>query len=273
VLLRVYLQIRPFALDPSVVDRTYVRSRDILCEALALGQARQGIESALEELAQVPTEDSYPRPIVAVTGDYYTRVVEFANNEVYREIEALGGTLWSPPTFSDSVKMGSVRDFGCSVLNLQSGAALRHGLAFMMQALCEYRVNGGSSARQAVSGPIVPGVMDLWRMASKHADVRLPAGITAPIATTLRYLDEGAHGVLNLMTLNCSYGTVVTASLARAMRERQGVPMLTLVYDGLKKTNEKTRLEAFMDQVWDRFRSTPARGSAATRAAGWKAIG
>jgi len=59
--------------------------------------------------------------------------------------------------------------------------------------------------------------------------------------------------VLNLMTLNCAFGTVVTASLLRALKERQGIPMLTLVYDGLKKTNEKTRLEAFMEQVWDRF--------------------
>jgi hypothetical protein len=30
--------------------------------------------------------------------------------------------------------------------------------------------------------------------------------------------------------------------------------MLTLVYDGLKKTNERTRIEAFMEQVHDRFK-------------------
>jgi len=29
--------------------------------------------------------------------------------------------------------------------------------------------------------------------------------------------------------------------------------MLTLVYDGLKKTNERTRVEAFMEQVSDHF--------------------
>jgi hypothetical protein len=34
--------------------------------------------------------------------------------------------------------------------------------------------------------------------------------------------------------------------------------MLTLVYDGLKKTNERTRLEAFMEQVWDRHRENRA---------------
>jgi hypothetical protein len=53
------------------------------------------------------------------------------------------------------------------------------------------------------------------------------------------------------MTLNCSYGTVVTAALMRALKARPEIPMLTLVYDGLKKTNEKTRIEAFMEQAHD----------------------
>ncbi len=76
-----------------------------------------------------------------------------------------------------------------------------------------------------------------------------------PISTALKYVDCGADGVLNLMTLNCSYGTVVTAALLRALKQRDRVPMLTLVFDGLKKTNEKTRLEAFMEQVWDHFKA------------------
>jgi hypothetical protein len=79
-------------------------------------------------------------------------------------------------------------------------------------------------------------------------------GITAPLATD-ELFDQGADGVLNLMTLNCSYGTVVTAALLRALKKRPGTPLLTLVFDGLKKTNEKTRLEAFMEQVQDRFNS------------------
>jgi len=39
------------------------------------------------------------------------------------------------------------------------------------------------------------------------------------------------------------------------LRDRPSVPMLTLIYDGLQKTNERTRLEAFMEQVHDHFRS------------------
>jgi hypothetical protein len=99
----------------------------------------------------------------------------------------------------------------------------------------------------------------MWKTATSHAHTRLPAGITTPIATTLRDLETGADGVLNLMTFNCSYGTVVTAALIRALKDRPEIPMLTLVYDGLKKTNEKTRIEAFMEQAHDHFKRKPKR--------------
>ena len=91
-------------------------------------------------------------------------------------------------------------------------------------------------------------------------DPRFPPGIAAPLATALSYIDRGANGVLNLITLNCSYGTVVTAALLRALKELPELPLLTLVYDGLKKTNEKTRLEAFMEQVRDHFKGTESHG-------------
>jgi hypothetical protein len=89
---------------------------------------------------------------------------------------------------------------------------------------------------------------------SPHMDPRYPPGIAAPFATALSYIDQGADGILNLIALNCSYGTVVTAALARAMKSRPGVPMLTLAYDGLKKTNETTRVEAFMEQVKEHWK-------------------
>jgi hypothetical protein len=200
-------------------------------------------------------EDVDPRPVVAVTGDYYTRIVPYANNDVYMEIEALGGTLWSPPTFSDSYKLGTLRDFIWSVLNGRSRSAAEHGIFYTLMTISEFKVKSLPGVRRALNCSTDLLGINLWKKASRYADSRLPAGITAPLATALNYLDQGADGVLNLMTLNCSYGTVVTAALLRALKKRPGTPLLTLVFDGLKKTNEKTRLEAFMEQVQDRFQS------------------
>jgi hypothetical protein len=192
---------------------------------------------------------------VAVTGDYYTRVVPYANNDVYREIESLGGVLLSPPTFSDCFKMATLRDLTWAFVTGRGKEILRSGILYALMAVSEYKVRASTPAATMFTVPRDLSGLTMWRAASRYADSRLPSGITAPIATALQHMDIGADGILNLMTLNCSYGTVVTAALGRALKSRPGLPMLTLVYDGLKKTNEKTRLEAFMEQVHGRFRA------------------
>ncbi|MCA1961068.1 MAG: acyl-CoA dehydratase activase-related protein, partial [Desulfomonile sp.] len=258
LLMRLYVIMRAGATDPAETDRVYKRSRDILFRGLSEGWVRRGMEEALEGLYAIPVDES-PRPVLAVTGDYYTRVVPFANNDVYHEIERLGGRLWAPPTFSDSYKLGTLQEviWGLLGRRIKRFAGMAALYAFMVAS--EYKVKGGDAARR------VPGARRdflgarQWRAAVQRTDIRLPAGITAPITTTLEQVELGVDGVLNLITLNCSYGTVVTAALARELKSASNVPMLTLVYDGLKKTNEKTRLEAFMEQVHDRFRRRPGR--------------
>lgn len=253
VLLRLFLEIRAHAQDKMHAEHVYRQCRDRLFEALCEGNIRQGIEEVVHDLLAIPLRDEAPRPMVAVTGDYYTRVVAYANNDVYREIESLGGTVWPPPTFSDSLKMATLRDFTWNVLNFRSREAAQKGLLYALLALGELRVKGTASLRRLFNDPLDLLGRRIWKTASQCAETRLPSGITAPIATVMNQVAAGADGVLNLMTLNCSYGTVVTAALVCALRKSRRVPMLTLVYDGLKKTNERTRIEAFMEQVHDHF--------------------
>jgi predicted CoA-substrate-specific enzyme activase len=252
-LFRIYLQIRPRVKDKTNFERLYLGSRDKLFNGICAGDVRHGLEDALHDLYNVSIVDTSPRPVVAVTGDYYTRVVPFANNDVYREIEDLGATVLPPPTFSDCLKLATLRDATWTFWNGSSRKAASKSLLYGLLAVSEFKLKGSRSMKRAFQEPLDILGRNMWKTASQHIHTKLPSGITAPIVTALHQVDQGADGLLNLMTLNCSYGTVVTASLSRALRDRPGIPMLTLIYDGLKKTNEKTRLEAFMDQVKDNF--------------------
>jgi predicted CoA-substrate-specific enzyme activase len=253
ILAGVFYELRPHADDMAELERLYRRCRDIVCTALAEGRIRQGMDDALHELYKVGSGDRAERPVVAVTGDYYTRIVPFANNRVFDEIERLGGTVWSPPTFSDSMKMASLRDFIWTMLSGSSRRAARNGALYFFLASSELKVKGSRTVRSHVKAPLDIVGYRRWRSTARYAHTRLPGGITAPIVTSLQQIEAGADGLLNLITLNCSYGTVVTAALSRELHGRYGVPMLTLVYEGLQKTNEKTRLEAFMQQVTNRW--------------------
>ncbi len=271
LLFSLFLQIRPLARNETALDMVYSGCRNKLYNALRTGRVREGMEEVLHDLYTFPVEDDKPRPVIAVTGDYYTRVVPFANNDVFREIEANGGSILSPPTLSDCFKLGTLRDFVWSLLSGQSREAARHGLFYTLMTILELNVRASKAARDVTKGPLDLMGIGMWKTAANYAHTKLPAGITAPIATALRDLDTGADGVLNLITLNCSYGTVVTAALMRALKARPEIPMLTLVYDGLKKTNEKTRIEAFMEQAHDHMeRRLKAESKSSKGSALWR---
>jgi len=270
VMLRIFLRIRPFAKDKDGAEDVYRFCRDRLFEALSEDRVWRGMEEVVHALCSLPVEEGPPRPAVAVTGDYYTRVVPYANNEVYREVEELGAILWAPPMFTDCLKIATLRDTIWSALNGRIGAAVQGGLLCALLGISEFKVKGPLPVRRALDSPSDFVGRAIWKTSCRYAHSRLPSGITAPLATIAQDIAHGADGVLNLMTLNCSYGTVVTAALSRTAREHAGIPFLTLVYDGLKKTNEKTRLEAFMEQVWDRFLS--GDGSATRPAARFRSL-
>ncbi len=252
MLQRVFVELRPLARDKDQIQQTYVKCRDLLFRSLSKGNALEGLEAALHEMSQVPVDHHPDRPVIGVTGDYYTRVVSFANNSVYEVIESLGGTVWTPPTFSDGLKVFLLQEISDGTLPAESDQFDEKCSLYVSVLLSEMRIKRLHSAERCRSWTdIDPLGRRMRQRVSEHMDARFPPGITAPFATALSYVDQGADGILNLITLNCSFGTVVTAALARAMKKRSGVPLLTLIYDGLKKTNEKTRLEAFMEQVKD----------------------
>ncbi len=253
ILAQVYFRIRPVARDRAFLQWAYEEGRSKLFEGLSAGKARQGIDEALQLLYSVRTDEAGPKPLVAVTGDYYTRVVPFANNDVLEEMESLGAVLWPQVTFSDCFKMQVLRDSVWRLKNGQALAGARHGLVYMLMAATEFNVKSSTRVKRAFDEPQDISGMNLWQIVAEQAHPVLPPAITAPIASSLRQVQLHADGVLNLISLNCSFGTVVTASLGRALKGLSGPPMLTLIYDGLKKTNEKTRLEAFMEQVRDHF--------------------
>ncbi len=257
LLLQAYLCLRPVAHDGAALKRGHERARETLFISLCQGKAVAGIEAALHELDGLLVPEASSRPVVAITGDYYTRVVSFANNSVYDEIERLGGIVLSPPTFTDGLKTFYLQELTGRSMKASSEKFASHSSLYASLVLAEMQIKELAPKWTHERGALDPYGRRMKRIVAPYLDHRLPPGIAAPLATALSSINHGAHGILNLITLNCSYGTVVTAALNRALKGMPHIPMLTLVYDGLKKTNEKTRLEAFMEQVHECFKRKP----------------
>jgi hypothetical protein len=73
--------------------------------------------------------------------------------------------------------------------------------------------------------------------------------VTVNVAKAKNYAVQGCSGIANLIILNCLFGTVSTAIYRGIQMEHNRIPVLNMIYDGLKQTNAKTRIEAFIHQA------------------------
>ncbi len=132
-------------------------------QGLSCGRVHQSLDEALQSLYSVPTDDLDPKPEVAITGDYYTRVVPFANNDVHEEVEALGGMLRPPPAYSDCFKMSVLRASVWSVLNYNALAAARNGVFYVMMAMSELKLKRSRTVRRAIDAPLDIAGFQMWK--------------------------------------------------------------------------------------------------------------
>jgi len=98
-------------------------------------------------------------------------------------------------------------------------------------------------------GCMVPKVAERIEAAAPYVSGDIDPVVTVNISKAENYAARGCSGIANLIVLNCLYGTVATAIYKGVQRAHNGIPLLTLIYEGLKPTNEKTRIEAFVHQV------------------------
>lgn len=82
-----------------------------------------------------------------------------------------------------------------------------------------------------------------------YMDPKLPAGLTGSVAAILEQIHAGCDGILNLITFHCSYGLVLASVLSSIEKDFPKIAKLTLIFEGLKPTHNRVRLEAFMERV------------------------
>ncbi|MCX5994954.1 MAG: hypothetical protein NTV59_03020, partial [Chloroflexi bacterium] len=85
--------------------------------------------------------------------------------------------------------------------------------------------------------------------AAPYATDAIDPVVTVNLSKAENYARSSCSGIANLIVLNCLDGTLATAISKKVQREHHQIPMRPMIYEGLKPTNEKTRIEAFVYQV------------------------
>ncbi|MBI5287320.1 MAG: CoA activase, partial [Deltaproteobacteria bacterium] len=218
-----------------------------VCDAIKAGRFPEAeLRDAKEAFRRVPIYEKKERPIIGVVGEIYVRSNRFSNENLVKQLEALGGEVRLPPigewiyytNFCSRRRNWKKRNYG---------DWLRTTINDIFQRKDEH------NALNILDGDLrsdhEPTTKEILSLASPYIHDSFEGEAVLSIGKALDYMQKGCHGIVNAMPFTCMPGTVVNAVLKRVREGNGNVPYLNMVYEGLEDTNGRTRMEAFVHQA------------------------
>ena len=255
---RVRLHVRPYEKHSGDTERAFSRGIAALAGAMTRrakgthvwdGQLLSALRQSVDALTAVPVDRSQVRPRIGIVGEFYTVLNRWANQDLAKTIEALGGEValhgLTVPNFyalfsghyyaRDRLRQGRPAAAGYYWLR-------NHWMMRWVKQVEESLPEALRSLGTLAAGTIV-----------RESDPFIYHDIDPVLATftarVRQFAALGISGICNLYVLNCMLGNITVPIFKKALAEYPGLPVLHAVYDGQEGTNMLTRIEAFMHQA------------------------
>jgi predicted CoA-substrate-specific enzyme activase len=252
LLLKALHETRPYEAEPGASDAVYAQYLQKMHAAIA---GRNGLmdvmQKARDSFAAIPRKNGTPKPLVGIVGEIYTRANAFANNEVVRAVEELGGQAWLPTV-------------GEWVLYINFTATRRARIMHLWKEWLGTRIKDFYQHKdeRSLAKPWQgflktlhePGTRSILDEASPYLHHTYEGEAVLSLGKSSDMYKRGVNGIINVIPFTCMPGTIVNALMKRFKENHGGLPFLPLAMDGQQEAGFKVRLEAFMHQVAERAR-------------------
>jgi len=201
---------------------------------------------AREDFLGIAKNGTRRKLFVGVVGEIYTRVNRFANEDVVKGIEELGGEVWVPTIsewilYTNHTTLSRARNLGWRCRWLDTW------IEGCFQRWDEHRLAGAwKGALRLLEEPTIPEVLAL---AGPYLDPSFEGEAILSVGKSRDMYRRGAAGVVNVLPFTCMPGNIVNALMKRLRADHGNVPFLSMAMDGQEQTGSRVRLEAFMHQV------------------------
>ncbi len=246
ILLAKLLHIRPYEVNDGETEKVYEWAVEQICSGLVSGNFSETFTRAIEAMDRVPKREER-RPVIGIVGEFYTCMNSWSNNDIIKEFESHGAEVRFGPTTTDFLVYF---EHEYPRMNLSRGkyiAALYYYIRRSWDIRWQRWIEG--MLGEELAEWKIPPLDKRIEMASPYVSPAIDPTVTINVSKAEGYALQGCSGIANLIVLNCVFGSLATAIYKKVQKERNGIPLLTMIYDGLKQTNSKTRVEAFVHQV------------------------
>ncbi len=241
------MELRPYETVPGAAEEAYAQSMADAVEALTTNEDLiAAVRRGRERFDAVSIDRSVERPIIGLVGEFYIRCNRFSNQDVVKQIEALGGECWAAPAYEWFLYRNVRRDMRARLAGDMKLRVKNTLMDKVMQA-DEHRV-------VAVFEGLLRNAHELptdavLTLAEPYVARSFEGEAVMTVGKAVDFARKGLAGIVAVMPFTCMPGTVSQALMKRVREDENEIPFLNMVYDGFEQSTARTRLEAFMHQA------------------------
>ena len=260
ILRKMLHRVRPYECNPGDADRCFERSIELLERifeerSYSTGGLFKALLDAMVDIRRdyvhgVRASFERPRPLIAVVGEIYCRLNEFANNSVIRQIEDLGGECWLSDVaewfwYSNFEDGRNLRYAGKSF----SLVALKNWIKAFVQHRDEKALYAIFSA-EFVGREEAPNTEHLFDLAAPYLSRNSALGETILSVGKVAYAyRKGADGAVDISPFSCMNGIISESIYPRLSKDCGDFPIKSFYFDGLNTTSLERGLPIFMEMA------------------------
>ena len=224
-LLKALHETRPYEARAGQTDEVYQRHLSRLEDVLeSKGDLVGAMTQARRDFAAIPRKNGHPRPLVGIVGEIYTRANTFANSDVIRVVEELGGEAWLPTV-------------GEWVLYINFTGARRARKMGLWKTWLGTRIKEiyqhhdertlGTPWKGYLKTLHEPGTKEILANAKNYIDDSYEGEAVLSLGKSLDMKERGVAGIINVIPFTCMPGTIVNAVMKRFREDHGDMPFFT----------------------------------------------
>jgi len=256
-------KVRPYEVDKGAADKAYETCQRWGVEALRTGETSTLVDvakRAAKEFASVEVAN-VSKPKIGVIGEIFVRCHRYANQDLVRELEALGmETMTSSINeWIEYTTHSSIEDLRRRLLSWKKPSTwLELGELYLTdwwQRKTYLKLF--SPFATLLAGREDHPVAHLLEEADGLLTEELNGEAILSVGAALSFVHSDFDGVVNAMPFTCMPSTIASSILKGSMLGE--APYIDMVYDGTVLPNRITNLSTFAHQVHQQFQAKKAR--------------
>ncbi|BCO10641.1 2-hydroxyglutaryl-CoA dehydratase activator [Desulfolithobacter dissulfuricans] len=238
--------VRPRAENAQEVNALYKEGLSEICRALeSRGDAGPILRRLADTFLALKRHDTRNKPLIAVIGEIYTRVNPHANTSLVALLEELGAEVLLP-SMSEWILYTNFT----ALRRARRKGEWKTCLRLVAENIIQIRdLRKLESMVFDLPGGKEQGIRKVLTRAKPFISLEYEGEAILGAGNTVDYIENGTHGIINVMPLSCMPGTITNALVAKIRKKLGPKPFLVLACDGQQETGRLLRLEAFVQQA------------------------